>query len=396
MLVAWFDASAPPYPSPSLASSLGRGDAAFGLFPDGVAWNWRLCLLPKGCSITMTLPDSRFDLAAAASEGRRFFDEFRSVLAEILVLPAHQVEQSAIALLVGGDLLLEGHPGLGKRTLAATLARLAGLSFSAISCTPDLGPQELTGAEQLREDAETGKHSYEFLPGPLMANMAYMEDLHRTSPKSLALVADAMRSRQIGYGRNVQDLPSPFMLVASVAPDLDDTDMALRASVTDRFLLQVSLDYPSGSDEWEIGRLSGKNLNSDRQALLSAENLTLLQQAAANVEMADEVLGYAWALVRATRPGNDLAPDFVETWIQLGISPQGLTALVAAAKARALLRGRTESTRRDILEVTQPAFRHRLRGNEEAKAAGLTVERLINMLLQQIALDGEYRPEPTP
>ena len=229
-----------------------------------------------------------------------------------------------------------------------------------------------------------------------MANMAYTEDLHRAPPKSLALVADAMRSRQVGYGRNAQDLPSPFMLVASVAPNLDDTDMALHASVTDRFLLQVSLDYPSGSDEWEIGRLPGKNSNADRQPLLSAENLTVLQHAAANVEMVDEVLGYAWALVRATRPGNDLAPDFVETWIQLGISPQGLTALVAAAKARALLRGRTESTRRDVLEVVQPVLRHRLRGNEEAKAAGLTVDRLINMLLQRIALDREYRPEPTP
>jgi MoxR-like ATPase len=127
--------------------------------------------------------------------------------------------------------------------------------------------------------------------------------------------------------------------------------------------------------------------------LISPTELIKLQEATAQVEVPDDVLGYAWALARATRPGNDLAPDFVETWIRLGVSPQGLVALISAAKARALLRGRSSSTRRDLCQVTQAAFRHRLHGNEEARAAGLTVDRLISMLLERISLDGEYRPE---
>ncbi len=128
--------------------------------------------------------------------------------------------------------------------------------------------------------------------------------------------------------------------------------------------------------------------------MVSAGQLAQWQALVAAVEMPDEVLGYAWALVRATRPGNDLAPDFVETWVQLGISPQGLVALVSAAKARALLRGRAVATRRDVYELARPVFRHRLRGSEEAKAAGLTIDRLLRMLHEKISPEGEYRPLP--
>ena len=344
----------------------------------------------------MTQAEPSLKLTAAAAECRHFFDEFRAALAERLVLPSQLVEHSLIALLSGGHLLLEGKPGLGKRTLAAALARLTGLSFSALSCTSDLMPPDLTGAEQLREDTDTGRRTYRFVPGPLFANVAYVEDIHLVPPRSRTVLLEAMRCGQVAHGQNVQNLPTPFTLVASVAPDLEDTDMALGASVTDRFVLQTSFDYPSENDEWEIARRAGATSGIDREPVISAEELSELQNAAANVQMPDEVLGYAWALVRATRPGNDLAPDFVETWVQLGISPQGLVALVSAAKARALLRGRTGSTRRDVFKVTQSVFQHRLRGSEEAKAAGLTVDRLINMLLERISLDGEYRPEQNP
>ncbi len=333
------------------------------------------------------------ELELAAAECRQFFDEFHEALAEKLVLPAQLVKLALVGLLTRGHLLLEGKPGLGKRTLAATLAELGGLSFSAFSCTGDLTPLDLTGDEQLREAPEGGRHRYEFMPGPLFANVAYIEDLHLAPPKCLAVVVEAMRSQQLGPGRNVHDLPRPYFLVASVAPDLDDTAMALEASVTDRFAVQLSFDYPGGSDEWEIGRRAGGMAGGDRKALVSAEKLSQWQDAVARVEMPDEVLGYAWALVRASRPGNDLAPDFVEKWIRLGVSPQGLVALTSTAKARALLRGRTESSRRDVYEVSRAVFQHRLRRSEEAKAAGLTVDRLLRMLHERISLDGDYRPE---
>ncbi len=338
------------------------------------------------------------NLTAAAADCRRFYDGFREAMAQKLVLPSRLVEQSMVALLARGHLLLEGNPGLGKRTLASGMAQLAGLSFSAVSCTPDMDPRDLTGSEQLREDTSTGKRNYQFLPGPLFANVVCAESIHLAPPRSLAVLVEAMRRRQIGHGRGLQDLPSPFALIASLPPlrEDDDTERPLDASVTDRFLLKVPFEYPSESQEWDIGRRGGATSPVEQEPLISAEQFVGLQNAAANVEMLDEVLGYAWALVRATRPGNELAPDFVETWIRLGVSPQGLGALVSAAKARALLRGRTRSTRRDVYAVAQPVFLHRLQGSEEAWAAGFTVDRLIAMLLERITLDGEYRPEQAP
>jgi MoxR-like ATPase len=341
----------------------------------------------------MSESDKTPNLTTAATECRQFFDRFRKVLGAKLVLPGRFVEESVIGLLTGGHLLFEGHPGLGKRTLAHTMAQLTGLSFANLACTPDMESPDLTGTEQLREDPETQKRTYQFVPGPLFANIAYVEDIHLAPPKSLAVLVDSMRRRQVGHGRSVQDLPAPFAMIATAPPASEDTDWALDENVTDRFSLKLSLDYPNETEEWEIGRRASPVTRDIPDPLISSMELTKLQEATAQIAMPDEVLGYAWALARATRPGNDLAPDFVETWIRLGVSPQGLVALISAAKARALLRGRTSSTRRDVYEVAQPVFKHRLRGNEEARAAGLTVDRLISMLLERISLDGEYRPE---
>ncbi len=338
-------------------------------------------------------PDESLDLTTAAAQCRQLFGEFRTELAKKLVLPPEIVEPSLIGLLAGGHLLLEGHPGLGKRSLAGAMAQLAGLSFSALTCTPDMEPADLTALEQLLDNRPTGQPGQQSRSSPLSAHVAYVEDLHLAPPRSRAHLVDCMRRRQIGHGGDARDLPSPFAMIASVAPELDDTKLALDASLTDRFLLQVPFAYPSEGDEWEIGRRAGSTAGPYREPLTSAQQLAELQAAAARVEMPDEVLGYAWALARATRPGNNLAPDFVETWIHLGISPQGLIALVSAAKARALLRGRDRCTRRDVHEVAPSVFQHRLRGTEEARAAGLTVDRLIRMLLERISLDGNYRPE---
>ena len=340
----------------------------------------------------MSQPNRESDLTGAAAECRQYFDQFQKALRQRLVLPTSLVERVMIGLLSGGHLLFVGEPGLGKRTLAAAMAELADLSFANFSCTPDMAPTDLTGAEQYREDPETQKRGYQFLPRALFANIAYVNDIHLAPPKSKAMLTDSMQRRQVGYGPSVQNLPVPFVLIASVPPTSEDADWALAETVTDRFLLEVPFEYPSESEEWEIGRQAHAVSGTTMEPLISAGELTRLQKAASCIEISDEVLGYAWALARATRPGNELAPDFVETWIRLGISPQGLVALISAAKARALLRGRTSTTRRDVYEVTQPVFQHRLRGNDEAMAAGLSVDRLISMLLERISLDGEYRP----
>lgn len=344
----------------------------------------------------MSHHDNSLDLIAAAAKCQEYFDRFLEILGQRLVLPRQLVEQVMIGLLADGHLLFEGQPGLGKRSVATAVAELADLSFAAFTCTADMEAADLTGIEQLREDPDTRARAYQFVAGPLFANIVFIEDLQAASPKALAVLVDSMRRRQIGHGGRVQDLPVPFALIATVPPASEGTDHLLNEAVTDRFMMKLSFEYPTEGDEWEIGRRAGAPATKSSDPLISPHELRAMRQAVASVAMPDEVLGYAWALTRATRPGNDLAPDFVETWIRLGISPQGLTALVAAAKARSLLHGRTSCTRRDVYEVTQPVFLHRLHGNDEAFAAGLTVDRLIGMLQERITLDGEYRPQQAP
>ena len=342
----------------------------------------------------MSPSDPPLDPTATANECRQYFERLREVLGQGLILPARLVEQALIGLVGSGHLLFEGHPGQGKHSLAAAMARLSGLSFTSLSCTPDMTPIEMTGAEELREDPETQRRRYQFVSGPLFANVAYLGDIHQAPSKCLAMLVDSMRRRQVGHGQSARDLPTPFSLVATAPPASEDSEWMLAESVTDWFLLKLAFKYPGEQDEWEIGRQARVAHDWTTEPLVSPERLLAFQRAAVNLEMPDNVLGYAWALARATRPGNELAPDFVETWLRLGISPQGLIALISAAKARALLRGRTSCTRRDVYEVAPPVFEHRLRCNDEARAAGLTIDRLIGMLLERISMDEEYRPEP--
>ena len=341
----------------------------------------------------MSPSDPILNLSATATECCQYFERFREVLRRRLVLPARLVEQGMIGLLSGGHMLFEGHPGQGKCSLAAAMAGHADLSFSSLSCTPDMISFEMTGVEELREDLETQRRRYQFVAGPLFANIAYVGNIQLAPPKCLAVLLDSMGRRKTGHGQSTQDLPVPFCCIAAVPPASDDSDWALAENTTDQFLLKLVFDYPSKSEEWEIGRQANVVRNLAPEPLISSGTLLSFQEAAASVEMPDEVLGYAWALARATRPGNELAPDFVETWLRLGISPQGLVGLISAAKARALLRGRTRSTRRDVHEVVRSVFQHRLRVTDEALAAGLTVDRLIGMLLERISLDEEYRPQ---
>ena len=167
---------------------------------------------------------------------------------------------------------------------------------------------------------------------------------------------------------------------------------ALDPSQLDRFLIQSHVRYPTPAEEWEIARRPHSAAGPEKP-LRTPGQLAAFTRAVAAIDTPEAVMGYAWALVRATRPGNELAPEFVERWIKLGISPCGLVALVSAAKTRALLQGRAEPTRKDVHAMALPVLGHRLVGNAEAAAANLSNDRLIGILLEMVSIDEGY-PRP--
>jgi len=320
------------------------------------------------------------------------YDRLREELAKVIVGQQEVVEQVMITILAGGHALLEGVPGLAKTLLVSSLAEALHLSFRRIQFTPDLMPSDVTGTEVIQEAPDTRERAYKFLPGPIFANLLLADEINRTPPKTQAAMLEAMQERQITAGGTRHALPAPFFVLATQNPlELEGT-YPLPEAQLDRFLMHIKVGYPSGADEWEIARRATSGPPEAIEPCLSGDEILELQRLVQRVPVSDQVLGYAWALVRASRPSGDEAPEFVKQWVNWGAGPRGVIALILCAKARAVLQGRYHPNMSDIAAVAQPALRHRVAGNYAAQAHHLNSERLIEMLLAAVPSDKRYDP----
>jgi MoxR-like ATPase len=293
-----------------------------------------------------------------------------------------------------GHALLEGVPGLAKTLLVSTLARALDLTFKRVQFTPDLMPSDLTGTDIIQENLDTGAREYRFLPGPLFANLILADEINRTPPKTQAAMLEAMQERQISAGGTVHRLPVPFFVLATQNPLEQEGTYPLPEAQLDRFLLYIRVDYPSAAEEWDIARQVTTGDAREIQPVVASEEILRMQQLVGRVPVSDQVLGYAHALVRASRPGAKEAPEFVNRWVSWGAGPRGVLTLVTAAKARAILHGRHHATVGDVQAVIKPALRHRIAGNYAAQAANVGSEKLIDMLLEAVPADRKYdKPE---
>ena len=327
---------------------------------------------------------------AAVQRCQQAYTRLRDELAKVIVGQSDVIEQVLIAMFARGHALLEGVPGLAKTLLVSSLARSLRLTFKRIQFTPDLMPSDVTGAELIQEDPQSHKRAYKFLPGPIFANLLLADEINRTPPKTQAAMLEAMQERQVTAGGKLHALPSPFFVLATQNPLEQEGTYPLPEAQLDRFLLYIKVDYPSGAEEWEIARRVTTGQLGEIEAVLSGEEILDLQQLVTRVPVSDLVLGYAWALVRATRPNTPEAPEFVNRWINWGAGPRGVLTLVTCAKARAILFGRYHATARDVQAVARPALRHRIAGNYAAQAHGLTSEKLIDMLMEAVPADRRY------
>src|SRR6187402_1959450 len=330
------------------------------------------------------------DDIAAVERCRAAYGRVRDELSKVIIGQSDVIEQVLIAMFARGHALLEGVPGLAKTLLISSLAESLHLSFKRIQFTPDLMPSDITGTEVIQEDPETHQRGYRFLPGPLFANMLLADEINRTPPKTQAAMLEAMQERQVSAGGKMHALPAPFFVLATQNPLEQEGTYPLPEAQLDRFLLYIKVDYPSGAEEWEIARRLTTGQIGDIEAALSGEEILEVQQLVTRVPVSDQVLGYAWALVRATRPGTPEAPEFVNKWVSWGAGPRGVLTLVTCAKARAILYGRYHATIADVQAMAKPALRHRLAGNYAAQANGINSEKLIDMLMEAVPSDKKY------
>ncbi|MDX1965488.1 MAG: MoxR family ATPase [Pirellulales bacterium] len=327
---------------------------------------------------------------AAVQRCEKAYNTIKDELSKVIVGQQDVIEQVLVAVFARGHALLEGVPGLAKTLLISSLAQSLHLSFKRIQFTPDLMPSDITGTEVIQEDLQSGQRAYKFLPGPLFANLILADEINRTPPKTQAAMLEAMQERQISAGGQVHKLPSPFFVLATQNPLEQEGTYPLPEAQLDRFLLYIKVDYPSAAEEWDVARRVTSGGQGEIRPVLSGEEILDLQKLVTRVPVSDQVLGYAWALVRATRPGQSEAPDFVNKWAGWGAGPRGVLTLVTAAKARAILYGRYHATLGDVQAVAKPALRHRIACNYAAQAASINSEKLIEMLLEKIPADKKY------
>jgi len=280
------------------------------------------------------------------------------------------IEQLLVALLCGGHALLEDVPGVGKTLLAKTTARALGCSFQRIQCTPDLMPSDITGVAIYRRSSET----FEYRPGPIMANIVLADELNRTSPKTQSALLEAMEERHVTVDGATHPLPQPFMVIATQNPSSFEGAYPLPEAQLDRFLLKLRLGYPTREEEAAL--LSrAPEAAADPGPLLLLDELRELQRQASAVHVDEPVKHYIVALAQATRERPELA---------LGASPRASLGLLRASQALALLRGRTYVVPDDCRELAVPVLAHRLMLRPEASFAGHTAESVVRSLLDAV------------
>jgi len=318
---------------------------------------------------------------------RAAYEHMTAHLARAIVGQREVIEQVLIAVFCRGHGLLVGVPGLAKTLLVRTLARLLHLEFSRIQFTPDLMPSDITGTDVLEEDRTTGRRVFRFVHGPLFANMVLADEINRTPPKTQAALLEAMQEHRVTVGEKTYPLSEPFFVLATQNPIEQEGTYPLPEAQLDRFLFNITVDYPSADEELAIMKQETGTYEADLRPVLSGKDIVRLQRVVRRVPVADHVFDYARALVRASRPGTPEALDFISELVSWGAGPRASIYLILAAKARAVLHGRYHATTEDVRAVAFPVMRHRVLTTFNAEAAGITADDIIRRLL------GEVQPQ---
>ena len=325
------------------------------------------------------------DDLAAAEKLKQSFRRLREELHKIIIGQDEVIEQLLISLFAGGHCILEGVPGLAKTLMISSLARCLSLSFNRIQFTPDLMPSDITGTEVIAEDKATGAREFKFLRGPVFANMILADEINRTPPKTQAAMLEAMQERQVTIGGTRHELDAPFFVLATQNPIEQEGTYPLPEAQQDRFMFKVLIRYPDYDEEYEIATKTTGEYERTVDAVLDGREILNLQTVVRRVPAAPPVVKYALDLVRATRPNEPGAPDFVKQKVSWGAGPRAVQFLILGAKARAVLRGNTYVATEDIRALAAPVLRHRVITNFAAQAEGYTPDRLVADLLDRFS-----------
>lgn len=293
------------------------------------------------------------------------------------------IRQVLIAILAGGNVLLEGVPGLGKTRLVRTIGHVLDLEFSRIQFTPDLMPADVVGTNIVVRD-EAGNSRFQFQPGPVFSNIVLADEINRATPKTQSALLEAMQEHTVTVGGVTRRLPQPYFVLATQNPLEQEGTYPLPEAQLDRFFFKLIVKFPSLEELHEIVNLTTTGEEEMVQKVTDGAGILELRAIGRQVPIARGVQDYALRLVMATHPESEHAPEVTKKYVRYGSSPRGAQAIISAARIRALMEGRYNVAFKDIRYVAYPALRHRLFLNFEGIAEGRTPDDVLQEIIEEL------------
>ena len=329
------------------------------------------------------------------TEARHFKEEFaaaREAVGRVIVGQERTIEAALTAIFCGGNVLLEGVPGLGKTELVKALSRVLDLDFRRIQFTPDLMPADIIGTSVMSTD-EHGQYRFEFRKGPIFTQLLLADEINRASPKTQSALLETMQEHSVTTSGSSYQLKEPFFVLATQNPIEQEGTYPLPEAQLDRFMFEILVQYPSEEEEFEIVRQTTVNTIPSVEKVLGYEEWLELQSLVRRVPVADSVIRYAMQFARLTRKQDGATsdakvPDFVKQYVSWGAGPRASQYLILGAKARAILHGRPYAGIEDVQSVAAPVLRHRILTNFNAEAEGVRPDDIVKKLIDLIPPDG--------
>ncbi len=311
----------------------------------------------------------------AADALRKAYLNIRAEIAKIIIGQNEVVKSVLISVFSNGHCLLVGVPGLAKTLLIQTLAQVLDLNFNRIQFTPDLMPSDIVGSEILGED-----RNFKFIPGPVFANIVLADEINRTPPKTQAALLEAMQEKAVTAAGITRKLTPPFFVLATQNPIEQEGTYPLPEAQLDRFMFNVTLDYPTLQEELQVVRATTGAAQPPVNKIITAEEIIYFQQLVKNIPITDHVLEYAVRMAAKTRPQGELATPQVKRLLNWGAGPRASQFLVLGAKCHAVISGKYSPDIEDVQAVARPILRHRIVRSYHAEAEGLSTDDIIEML----------------
>lgn len=327
---------------------------------------------------------NNFDDVKKVDQLRTAKEKIETEISKVIVGQKKIIDELLIALISGGHCLIVGVPGLAKTLLVNTLSKVLSLKFNRIQFTPDLMPSDITGTDILERERENKKRVFRFIKGPIFANIVLADEINRTPPKTQAALLQAMQEFEVTAGGITYPLEKPFFVLATQNPIEQEGTYPLPEAQLDRFMFNILIDYPQEKAELEIAKISPGLIHEDLNPVLDSKSILELQELTKRVPVSDSLLQFAVRLSSMSRPSNNNAPDFVKEWVSWGASPRATQYLVLAAKTNAVLDGRYTPGKEDLRKVAFPVLRHRIITNFNAEAEGITTDKIVGLLLEEM------------